>query len=409
MPSPRRSGGAGLENLSSLGTKWQDFWRPPDPLLQDEGGVGELTVAQLRLVVTGVMSAVTGAAFLADRSSIMIQAGFATATGALVLSLAVYALVKHGAVGTWIGFATGALDVTMVSGALVVFLLIGEPHIAVNSRILFAAYFIVIAATTLRYDPRICTTVGLLALLQYAAIVAFADTRWMLNSWRYAPFEHGMFSLNAHYGRLLLLGFAVLLSTIAVLRAQTLRWLSAKDPLTGLMNRGFFDERMQSEVVRADRYGRSLSVAMIDIDHFKLFNDTYGHVIGDDVLRTVAATIQKSVRKSDLVARYGGEDFVVVFPETDAADAVVKANELRQAIQSATVHLPRVPATSGVTVSTGISSLPTDGIVMRDALDRADQRLYEAKQAGRNRVVGPPEFANLTPATLTRSPTDERD
>ena len=112
MRSLRDSGEASLENLRSLGTRWRAFWRTPDPLLQDEGGVGELTVARIRLVVTGIIAAVTGAVFLADRSSSMMQGGLLAASGAFALSLAVYALVKHSAVGTWIGFATGAMDAT---------------------------------------------------------------------------------------------------------------------------------------------------------------------------------------------------------------------------------------------------------------------------------------------------------
>jgi diguanylate cyclase (GGDEF)-like protein len=154
--------------------------------------------------------------------------------------------------------------------------------------------------------------------------------------------------------------------------------MSAKDPLTGLMARGFFDERAQAEAARTLRYGRHLSVEMIDIDFFKRFNDTYGHAVGDEVLRVVGGML-RSVRQSDLVARYGGEEFIIVFPETPPDAAVVKAEELRQVIEP-----------SSVTVSIGVAGLPSDGDDIWMVIDKADQRLYEAKQGGRNRVVGPP-------------------
>ena len=125
-------------------------------------------------------------------------------------------------------------------------------------------------------------------------------------------------------------------STISVTRAQTLRGLSAKDPLTGLMARGFFDERAAAEAARTVRYGRQLSVAMIDIDYFKRFNDTYGHAVGDEVLRVVGQMLQ-SVRQSDLVARYGGEEFIIIFPETVPEAAIEKAEELRKLIEPSMV------------------------------------------------------------------------
>jgi len=135
---------------------------------------------------------------------------------------------------------------------------------------------------------------------------------------------------------------------------------------------------MQAEVARAVRHKHKLSVAMIDIDHFKQFNDTYGHMVGDEVLRLLADVLQKSVRRSDLVARYGGEEFIVLFPETPADRAVFKAEDLRKSVEP-----------SSVTVSIGVAEIPSDGTDMRTVIDCADQRLYQAKRGGRNRVVGP--------------------
>jgi diguanylate cyclase (GGDEF)-like protein len=248
----------------------------------------------------------------------------------------------------------------------------------VNSRVVYPAYFVAIGAMALRYDARICVLSGLLGLLQYAAIVAYADMHWDLHAMPFSESEYGRFSLGTHYTRLAILFCAVLLSTDVALRKQRLRWLAAKDPLTGLLNRGFFDERMQAEVSRTNRTGRLLSVALIDIDLFKKFNDDFGHIVGDEVLKVLAGIFQKSLRKSDLIARYGGEEFIAMFPETPAEYAVLTAERLRVAVEQSTV-----------TVSIGVAELPTDGKDMRTVIDQADVRLYEAKKAGRNRVIGP--------------------
>ena len=159
------------------------------------------------------------------------------------------------------------------------------------------------------------------------------------------------------------------------MRSQRLRLLSAKDPLTNLVSRGFFLEMAAAELYRAQRYGRKLALALIDVDHFKSFNDSFGHTAGDEVLRLIAKML-RSGRKSDIVGRYGGEEFLIMFLETDAAGAAVRSEKLRSLI-----------ATSGVTVSIGTAEFPADGSDLETVIDSADQRLYEAKHSGRNKVV----------------------
>jgi diguanylate cyclase (GGDEF)-like protein len=315
---------------------------------------------------------------LRDAETQLSVVGFWSAVLALIIAAAVYVLTKRSFYRPWFGFVTSVLDVTFVSAALVALLIIGRPDAVVNSRIIYPAYFVAVGAMALRYDARICVLGGLLGLLQYAAIVAYADMHWNLDTLSYTASEYGQFSLGTHYTRLAILFCAVLLSTDVALRKQRLRWLAAKDPLTGLLNRGFFDERMQAEVSRTNRTGRLLSVALIDIDLFKKFNDNFGHIVGDEVLKVLAGIFQKSLRKSDLIARYGGEEFIAMFPETPAEYAVLTAERLRVAVEQTTV-----------TVSIGVAELPTDGKDMRTVIDRADGRLYEAKNAGRNRVIGP--------------------
>ncbi len=361
----------------TLRKRRQAFLQPPDRLLLSEGAAGELTMARIRFLVVGIILLALIFEFARNPAPQQFVVTLWVAAILLIIAIAALFLTKHNTEWRGTGFVSSALDVTLVTAVLVIFLVLGRPHAAVNSRVLFSIYFVVIAGTSLRYDKRICVMAGLLAIGQYAGIVACAALIWDLNSTAFAPYYNGTFDLNIHYARLILLGCVVFVSTLSVTRAQTLRGLSAKDPLTGLMARGFFDERAAAEAARTVRYGRQLSVAMIDIDFFKRFNDTYGHAVGDEVLRVVGGMLQ-SVRQSDLVARYGGEEFIIVFPETAPIAAVEKAEELRKLIEP-----------SMVTVSIGIAGLPDDGDDIWMVIDKADQRLYEAKQGGRNQVVGP--------------------
>ena len=361
-------------SLRGMRAQWSDFWSSPDPLLQHQGESGELSVAAIRLLVIGALLLLALLEVVQTPSEAARTAALVAAV-ALIIAFGTYLVTQRSFYRPWFGFATAILDVSLVSAALLVFMMTGRPDITANSGLLYAVYFIAIGATALRNDPRICSLAGLIGVLQYGALVAYADIQWDLATY---DSELGTFDLTSHYGRLLLLTCAVFLSTHAVLRTQRLRWLAAKDPLTQLMNRGTFDERAQAEVSRAGRYNHTLSVAMLDIDHFKKFNDTYGHIVGDEVLRFLGEILPKSLRHSDLVARYGGEEFIILFPETPAEGAMKKAEYLRATI-----------AQSSVTVSIGVAELPFDSSDMRTVIDIADQRLYQAKRAGRNRVFGP--------------------
>jgi hypothetical protein len=130
---------------------------------------------------------------------------------------------------------------------------------------------------------------GLSAIIQYALIVACAATIWNLNSPEFAPFRYGYFNWSVQISRVILMLAATVLSTTVVFRVQRLLRLSTCDRMTGLFNRGYFDERVLEEVSRASRYNRPLTLVMIDIDHFKTFNDSHGHSAGDEALRILAS------------------------------------------------------------------------------------------------------------------------
>jgi diguanylate cyclase (GGDEF)-like protein len=171
----------------------------------------------------------------------------------------------------------------------------------------------------------------------------------------------------------------------AIEYAQTKR-LANTDGLTGLYNRRSFQERLQQEVDRANRYNRPLSLIMIDIDHFKTYNDTHGHLQGDDILVEVANTLKRLSRTSDIVARYGGEEFALILPETDSANAEALGKRLQEQVEGCQfpgeAHLPG----QTLTISVGIASY-TSPDTLEALLEAADMALYQAKREGRNRVV----------------------
>lgn len=158
-----------------------------------------------------------------------------------------------------------------------------------------------------------------------------------------------------------------------------------KDPLTGLYNRRHFTERLAAEYAGAKRHGRPLSLAMFDLDNFKKINDQYGHPAGDDVLRSVADTINRCARKEDTAFRYGGEEMSMLLRETDLQGAMDAAERIRRAVERSPVKT-KSGAAVAVTVSIGVASsddVPRDEVLVQ----HADAALYEAKKTGKNRVA----------------------
>ena len=155
------------------------------------------------------------------------------------------------------------------------------------------------------------------------------------------------------------------------------------DPLTGVFNRRQLEDVLRKEVVRAERHARPLSVAMMDADHFKAINDTYGHQTGDEVLRAISDRCRKSLRSHDVFGRYGGEEFVIVFPETNLEEAGAVAERLRVAVAENPIQVG--DNALGVTVSIGLAAY-APGQDVDKLFQRADSALYTAKQDGRNLV-----------------------
>ncbi|MBT1073821.1 diguanylate cyclase [Geobacter grbiciae] len=158
------------------------------------------------------------------------------------------------------------------------------------------------------------------------------------------------------------------------------------DPLTGLFNLRQFWLSLDHELARARRYGRHCSLAMIDIDFFKQYNDRHGHLRGDEVLKEISKLFVASIRNSDIAARYGGEEFVVIMPETGRDLALIAGEKLRRAVAEHPFSLQETQPGGLLTVSVGIATFPDDATTARELVDAADQALYRAKGLGRDRV-----------------------
>lgn len=167
---------------------------------------------------------------------------------------------------------------------------------------------------------------------------------------------------------------------------EALRSQSIRDPLTGLFNRRYLEETLEREIRRAVRSEQSLGLLMLDLDHFKSFNDTYGHDAGDTVLREAASFLTKSVRAEDMVCRFGGEEFVIILPMADLKATQARGERIRSKLRELVV-LHQGQSVGVVTVSVGVAALPDHGTSPRALIDAADAALYRAKRAGRDRVL----------------------
>jgi diguanylate cyclase (GGDEF)-like protein len=166
---------------------------------------------------------------------------------------------------------------------------------------------------------------------------------------------------------------------------KELEQLSTTDSLTGLFNRKHLMEKLDLELGRSDRYQHDFTLLIIDIDHFKRYNDTYGHLAGDEVLRRMGTTLKESIRKSDYAARYGGEEFIVLLPETGAEAGAQMAERIRR--KMAEEEMGTDTNRTNVTISAGVASFPDYGENAETLIRNADEALYEAKRRGRNQII----------------------
>src|SRR5262249_21465723 len=183
------------------------LWAGPDPVLAEAGIAGELLVAKIRLALATLLLVipVINSLFFFPVETREGLVGLSLASGTFVAAATMYVLISRGFNPSWLGFVSSSFDVTLITAALATFLLVSQPHTAVNSKVIFEGYFLAIGSTSLRYDQRICVTAGLLAFGEYFAIVFFTARHWDLNGAAYAPYPYGLFSWSAQIARLIMM------------------------------------------------------------------------------------------------------------------------------------------------------------------------------------------------------------
>jgi diguanylate cyclase (GGDEF)-like protein len=262
-----------------------------------------------------------------------------------------------------------AADVLAISGALVLYVVRDRAIVATNSQIIFFGYFLVVALAAVRSDPRVARGVTWAVPGSYALVV-FLAVAW--REVQFAPPDptYGTFRWVVQVARLILLAAVTWIIHLDAALGDSDRTEARHDPLTGLYNRRYLEELLARELDWAKQRGQHLSVLLLDLDGFKGYNDTHGHLAGDGVLRQVSAALAAAIRPGDALCRFGGDEFVVVLPDTPGEAARRLARELIRA----------VPPVVGLSV--GVGCLGAGVTSATEILHAADTALRRAKQAG---------------------------
>ena len=363
-------------------------------LLLEESTANEQTIAMWRLMLCliAAVQVVVTASFRTVMSSTD-WAGLTVVFAAVLYSCALFVLISRSRHARWLSYVSVGMDVTLISGTLTMTAVTGHGLAALNSPLSLPLYLLAIALAGLRYNPRVTVFATVLAALEYTLLLIYV----LRTEPVYDPLDAlmvgqvaqwGQFDLVMQLTRLILMGCGGVVATFGVRRARDLRTASITDGLTQIFNRAFLEERFQNEFARAERYGRDLSVLLLDVDHFKAYNDRHGHPAGDQCLREVADILRFGLRTTDTIARYGGEEFVALLPEANKDVATRLADRLRQQIaEHAFLYAHEQPA-GAVTVSIGVATFPDDAKELQELLQYSDDALYRAKNGGRNRVEG---------------------
>jgi diguanylate cyclase (GGDEF)-like protein len=360
------------------------LWAQPRLELRAAAHEGELLFARLRIAIVAVFSVFPTLHLLEGGTGGETWVGGLVILGSLALSILLLRLASARYRLPWLSFASTWVDVSILTATLALYARLFDPLIATNNQFSWGIYLLTIAASALRYDPRVCLWTGGWAVLQYLALVLLC--RGLLLDGEISV-RYGAFSWHAQAARVILMLVASFLAWVLVRRAEQLWRLSVRDSRTGLYNHSFFVDRLDEVLAHAERSGAQVSVAMIDIDHFKDINDAFGHAAGDRVLETLALALRHGVGARDLVGRYGGDEFAVLMPSTSADRARRLMADLLAALPSLSFRA-RDESIPPPSISIGLATAPADGRSAADLLQRADQRLYAVKESGRGDVLG---------------------
>jgi diguanylate cyclase (GGDEF)-like protein len=363
-------------------------WPPPEPELTDAGRAGEIVIARARLFVISLLFLPNLATTIRHPETLSGWIGMGFVVLCLIIGVEILRRARSDSPGRGLLVAASVLDVSVASAYHVLLFLTGEVQMALQSRATFSLYLLAIVGSALRYDGRLVRVAGLVAILQYLGIMLWADLSGRAAA--AGALFYGDTSLPGQVEEVCMLLVATALASIIVERARELRLSGIRDPLTKLANRTYFADRLELELQRASRSARRVTLAMIDIDHFKSVNDTHGHAAGDVTLRFVARELRSALRPDELVARLGGEEFAMLLLDSSREEAFRRLDAIRLSLRSKAVEWTPGERIQ-VTLSIGFSMFPEDGTESVRLLGLADERLLAGKRAGRDVVVAEAE------------------
>ncbi|MGC4082159.1 MAG: GGDEF domain-containing protein [Vicinamibacterales bacterium] len=374
-----------MRALRRVSDWWSEVWRG-DPFASDLPMQGEHRVARARVLVVSCLTLINALIVVLDPGNADFDSSLPINLIAVVGSVLVLMATRRGSRPRWLARLTVFGDVTAVSLLMVVDLIGGMPSVVLNSRVTFCAYFLAMVGTCIRFSPGLAVMSGVVAAVEYGALVFWGIRIWPSTT-TLDVVQHGTLVVGVQIERMAtLMVFGGVCASIASW-AATLRSTATHDQLTGLFNRRTFEEQLHGELLRAERNNAPFAVAMVDVDHFKRVNDQYGHYAGDVALQAVAFVIRETLRQTDLVGRWGGEEFVLAFPSERTASTSVMLERLRASLEAHVTELPNGTKLK-LTLSAGVAFAPEDGRDSVTLLAVADSRLMEAKRTGRNRIVG---------------------
>ena len=356
----------------------------PDEVMQEVGSSGELLVARLRAVIALLLLLLPLINATGGGSVRETLIGLGGAVLVNVFAQVWLVLARRPRRHRWLPFASSAFDVTT---ATLVLLVLASTHLpsGLNSMVVWCGYLLAIVLTALRSDVRVTLFAGALALVEYATLaltaIASASSPEQLMS-----ADYGAVTVGTQLQRLVLIAIATLITTMVTHRMQRVVEMSGTDGLTGLPNRIWLLHRVPHLMDAVQRDGSSLSLALIDLDHFKRVNDEAGHRAGDRALRHVVAALRETAEPGESLVRIGGQEFVLLMRKP-----IGTAWERVEAIRRLLLQRPFEPERGAepfrLSLSAGIATYPQEGADLSRLLRRADQRLQQAKREGRNRVI----------------------
>lgn len=375
--------------MPAVARKTRDIIRlllaPPDEVMLEVGSGGELLAARLRAVVAMLLlllPLVNAAGGGAVRETLV---GLGGAIFFNVFAQTWLALARRRRQHRWLPFASAAFDVTMPTLVLIVLTFFNRLPTGLNSMVVWTGYVLAIVLTALRNDGRVTLFAGALALAEYGLLATVAmgsasSPEELISA------DYGAVTAGTQIQRLLLLFIATLITAMVTYRMQRVVEMSGTDGLTGLPNRVWLLHRVPRLLDTAVRDGGSLSLALIDLDHFQRINDEAGHRAGDRAIRHIVATLRETPEPDENLVRIGGQEFVLLLRKPIGA-AWERVEVLRRQLLQRPFEAERGGEAYPLSFSAGIATYPHDGADLSRLLRRADQRLQQAKREGCNRVV----------------------